>query len=138
MHSLCDGTDGSLHTQLTLHAEHFWVTSSPDVSMSKAIFSSAENAMHSELVLFFALYFVSLCPHTLQSMEIVIHTYNVYMYRAKPQRTSIIHATRSACSWRQKMRCHFRLVNSGSHMPPEHRCSTLTFQFSHQRLRRRI
>ena len=57
---------GSLHAQLTLHAEHLRVTSSPDVSMSKAIFSSAENALHSELVLFFALYFVSLCPHTLQ------------------------------------------------------------------------
>ena len=66
--------------------------------MSKGIFSSAENAMHSELVLFFAVYFVSLFPRTLQCMEIVIHTYNVYMYSAKPQRTSIIHAIRSACS----------------------------------------
>ena len=135
MHSLCDGTDGSLHTQLTLHAEHLRVTSSADVSTSIAIFSSAENAMLSELVLFFALYFVSLCPHILQCMEIVIHTYNVNMYRVKPQRTSsntlsLFVLTENAL--------HFRLVNSGSHRPPEHRCSTLTFHFSHQRLRRRI
>ena len=44
------------------------LTSSPDVSMSNAIFSSAENALHSR---FFALYFVILCPQLYNVWEVV-------------------------------------------------------------------
>ena len=101
MHPLHYGTYCSLHQMLTEQAAGCVLTSPPRSVMSKAIFRSVVNALHSYLIFCFALDFHSLCPHTLQHWVLALYgNYHVPgIHTCTNETTTCIDYSRNTLRW---------------------------------------